>query len=195
MSTSILEPSSAQPPVAMLLKQALAALDAPAEVMQMLADGDLNNLSLWLFTEAKPKDIEIGRLQIELRELIKLIEHHRSQVIQRSIERRDDRVKTEALEMILQSFMNGADTEEIEALVKGAIATMRFEAENFTPGSDVVSADRVAWEGFTKGIVAGISALEPTLHEALKGAVEEAITAIHHRHPEVPINEVSDAAH
>ena len=39
--------------------------------MQMLADGDLNNLSLWLFTEAKPKDIEIGRLQIELRELIK----------------------------------------------------------------------------------------------------------------------------
>ena len=110
-------------------------------------------------------------------------------MIQRSIERRDDRVKTEALEMILQSFMNSADTEEIEALVKGAIATMRFEAENFlrAPMWSLLTAWR--GRGFTKGIVAGISALEPTLHEALKGAVEEAITAIHHRHPEVPIDQ------
>lgn len=188
MSTSVLEPSTAQPPIGMLLKQALMALDAPDNVMQMLADGDLNNVSLWLFTEAKPKDIEIGYLQVELRDANRLLEHHRKQCIERAIVDRDVRLNAQAMEFIFQSLLKGVDTEPMEALVKGAIATMHLEAENFTPGSDLISADRVVWEGFTKGIVAGIAALTPDLHETLKGAVEEAINGIHHRHPEVPIH-------
>ena len=171
-----------------LLRQALTALDAPTEVLHFAEVGDLNNLSLWLITEAKPKDIEIGHLQMELRDANKLLEHHRGQCIERAIADRDVNRKMQALEMILQSFVAGADTEEIDALVKGAIATMHLEAENFTPGSDLISADRVVWEGFTKGIVAGIAALTPDLHETLKGAVDEAINGIHHRHPEVPIH-------
>lgn len=171
-----------------LLRQALTALDAPTEVLHFAEVGDLNNLSLWLITEAKPKDIEIGHLQMELRDANKLLEHHRGQCIERAIADRDVNRKMQALEMILQSFVAGANTEEIDALVKGAIATMHLEAENFVPGSDLTSADRVVWEGFTKGIVAGIAALAPDLHETLKGAVEEAINGIHHRHPEVPIH-------
>ena len=105
-----------------LLRQALTALDAPTEVLHFAEVGDLNNLSLWLITEAKPKDIEIGHLQMELRDANKLLEHHRGQCIERAIADRDVNRKMQALEMILQSFVAGADTEEIDALVKGAKA-------------------------------------------------------------------------
>ncbi len=101
----------------MLLKQALSELGAPAEVMHFAEVGDLNNLSLWLFTEAKPKDIEIGRLE----QRVKYIERELDGALR----------KHSATQAVLCELLDsGAETPYVP-LVQRTLETMRRTTADF----------------------------------------------------------------